>query len=59
MGKVKQTISVIPSLFTLGNAFFGFFAIATAIEGNIEQAIFFIFLGNDMRRAGRLYREAF
>lgn len=45
MGKVKQTISVIPSLFTLGNAFFGFFAIATAIEGNIEQACLFIFLG--------------
>ncbi|MCB0723691.1 MAG: CDP-diacylglycerol--serine O-phosphatidyltransferase [Ignavibacteriae bacterium] len=45
MGKVKQTISIIPSLFTLGNAFFGFLAIANAIDGNIDAACYYIFFG--------------
>ncbi len=46
MGKrVRQTISVIPSLFTLANAFFGFLAIAKAIEGDIQFACVLVFLG--------------
>ena len=43
--RVKQSINVIPSLFTLGNAFFGFLSIASAIEGNIDRACYFIFFG--------------
>ncbi len=43
--RVDQSTAIIPNLFTLANAFFGFAAIATAIEGSVETAILLIFAG--------------
>lgn len=43
--RMRQSTKIIPSLFTLGNAFCGFAAIATAIEGNPDVAILLIFAG--------------
>ena len=36
--KFRRTISLIPTVFTVGNLFFGFYAIISVMNGNYEQA---------------------
>lgn len=41
-GAIRKVVVVIPSAFTLGNLFFGFWAIIQAFNGNFRQAGWFI-----------------
>jgi len=42
---IKKTISLLPHLFTLGNAFFGYLSIICAAKGEFVLAAYFILLG--------------
>ena len=44
----RRAIVVLPSGFTLGNLFFGFFAIVSASRGDFNQAVLFVVLGGVM-----------
>ncbi|MGH7560087.1 MAG: CDP-diacylglycerol--serine O-phosphatidyltransferase [Gemmatimonadales bacterium] len=40
---IRRVVVVVPSAFTLGNLFFGFWSIVSAFNGNFRQASWFIF----------------
>jgi len=42
---LKKGIHLLPHLFTLGNAFFGFCSVILSAQGNLFAAAYFIFLG--------------
>ncbi|NDD54537.1 hypothetical protein EBZ39_11795, partial [bacterium] len=43
--RLVRSLHIIPNLFTLGNAFFGFCSIILAAHGNIVGAAYFILMG--------------
>lgn len=42
---VKKGVSLLPNIFTLGNAFFGYLSIIFAVQGDFVGAAYFILLG--------------
>lgn len=60
--ELKRGLQIIPNIFTLGNAFFGFYSIIFAAEGEFVAAAYCIFLGAMMDsldgQIARLFRTA-
>ena len=54
---MRQVVVVMPSAFTLGNLFFGFWSIVSAFNGNFRWAGWFIVFSGllDIRHGGVVY----
>src|SRR4026207_1425152 len=44
-GRIKKSLSIIPSLFTIGNIFCGYYSILSTLRGNWDHAAILIGVG--------------
>jgi len=56
-GRIRRSLSIVPSLFTIGNIFCGYFSIISTLRGNWDYAAVLIGIGyildglDDQKRA--------